>query len=82
MTTPKKSKKLTLTDPQKILSLRVRLGMNQAQFWGRIGVTQSGGSRYESGRKIPAPTALLLNLTYDKEPAALELLARLRPKLD
>ena len=30
--------------------IRHRLGLNQQEFWGRIGVTQSGGSRYESGR--------------------------------
>ena len=27
--------------------IRRRLGMNQEQFWTQIGVTQSGGSRYE-----------------------------------
>ena len=30
--------------------IRVKAGLNQSQFWSRIGVTQSGGSRYESGR--------------------------------
>lgn len=33
---------------------------NQSVFWKRFGVTQSGGSRYESGRPIPMPTALLI----------------------
>ena len=33
---------------------------NQSTFWSRLGVTQSGGSRYESGRNVPTPTALLL----------------------
>lgn len=33
---------------------------NQSEFWKRFGVTQSGGSRYESGRPIPKPTALLI----------------------
>jgi hypothetical protein len=29
--------------------IRQRLGLNQEAFWTRIGVTQSGGSRYEAG---------------------------------
>ena len=35
--------------------IRRRLGLNQEQFWTQIGVTQSGGSRYESGREMPKP---------------------------
>ena len=35
--------------------IRRRLGLNQEQFWTQIGVTQSGGSRYESGREMPRP---------------------------
>ena len=33
---------------------------NQTDFWGRFGVTQSAGSRYESGREVPAPLAMLV----------------------
>lgn len=33
---------------------------SQSLFWRRFGVTQSGGSRYESGNPIPKPTALLI----------------------
>ena len=36
--------------------------MNQQEFWGRIGVTQSGGSRYESGRNMPKPVQELLRV--------------------
>ena len=32
--------------------IRRRLGLNQQEFWTKIGVTQSGGSRYESGREM------------------------------
>ena len=39
---------------------RKKEGMNQKDFWKRYGVTQSGGSRYESGRNIPKPLAILL----------------------
>jgi hypothetical protein len=38
--------------------------MNQSQFWSKIGVTQSGGSRYESGRNIPRPVQALLRLVH------------------
>lgn len=38
--------------------------MNQNQFWSAIGVTQSGGSRYESGRTIPRPVRELLRLVH------------------
>ena len=48
-------------DPREI---RRRLGMNQQQFWSKIGVTQSGGSRYESGRDMPKPVRQLLRLVH------------------
>jgi transcriptional regulator with XRE-family HTH domain len=44
--------------------IRRRLGMNQQEFWGRIGVTQSGGSRYESGRNMPKPVQALLRVVH------------------
>jgi hypothetical protein len=47
--------------------LRERLGLNQAEFWGRIEVTQSGGSRYENGRPMPRPVRKLLGIVYLKE---------------
>ena len=44
--------------------LRRKLGMNQSQFWSKLGVTQSGGSRYESGRNMPRPVRELLRLVH------------------
>lgn len=44
--------------------IRQRLGLNQQEFWTRIGVTQSGGSRYESGRSMPKPVRELLRLVH------------------
>ncbi len=44
--------------------IRHRLGLNQQDFWTRIGVTQSGGSRYESGRSMPKPVLALLRLVH------------------
>ena len=47
-----------------VREIRRMLGMNQSQFWSKIGVTQSGGSRYESGRAIPRPVQALLRLVH------------------
>lgn len=59
--------------------LRRKKDMNQSIFWSRVGITQSGGSRYESGRNVPQPTKLLLTLAYTEKPAdALALLAQIR----
>ena len=44
--------------------IRRKLGLNQEQFWTKIGVTQSGGSRYESGRDMPKPVRELLRLVH------------------
>jgi transcriptional regulator with XRE-family HTH domain len=46
--------------PEKLADTRRASGLNQFDFWSRFGVTQSGGSRYESGRNIPLPTAMLV----------------------
>lgn len=54
-------KNLTGSD---IRELRKKLGLNQSQFWSKLGVTQSGGSRYESGRNIPRPVQALLRLVH------------------
>lgn len=52
-----RKKKLDFSD---IADVRKKQNMNQTEFWARFGVTQSGGSRYESGRAIPKPLAILL----------------------
>lgn len=44
--------------------IRRKLGLNQQQFWSKVGVTQSGGSRYESGRNMPKPVRELLRLVH------------------
>ena len=50
-----------ISNPRQI---RQRLGLNQQEFWGKIGVTQSGGSRYESGRRMPKPVRELLRVVH------------------
>ncbi len=64
-----------------VRELRLSLGMNQSAFWSRFGVTQSGGSRYESGREMPTPLKLLLQSWLDKmiDDATL---AKLKGKVD
>ena len=47
-----------------IREIRKKLGLNQNEFWSKIGVTQSGGSRYESGRNMPKPVRELLRLVH------------------
>jgi transcriptional regulator with XRE-family HTH domain len=44
--------------------IRRKLGLNQSEFWGKIGVTHRGGSRYESGRNMPRPVRELLRLVH------------------
>lgn len=53
----------TLEDTD-VREIRHKLGMNQSEFWSQLGVTQSGGSRYESGRSIPKPVQALLRLVH------------------
>lgn len=50
---------IPLTD---LRQLRISKRESQEKFWGRFGVTQSSGSRFETGLSIPAPVAILLKL--------------------
>ena len=58
--------------------LRRKMDISQSEFWNRLGITQSGGSRYESGRNVPKPTQTVIHLAYGTTKAALEKLAALR----
>ena len=55
---------MKLSDKVDVRDIRRKLGMNQQQFWSKLGVTQSGGSRYESGRSMPRPVQQLLRLVH------------------
>ena len=50
-----------ISNPREI---RRKLGLNQHDFWSKVGVTQSGGSRYESGRNMPRPVRELVRLGH------------------
>ena len=43
-------------------AFRVRKRESQEKFWSRFGVTQSSGSRFETGMLIPTPVAILVKL--------------------
>ncbi|MFZ4536015.1 helix-turn-helix domain-containing protein [Propionivibrio sp.] len=70
--------KLFLTDGAAARAHRHKLGLNQTAFWKKLGLTQSGSSRYESGRNIPMPVQLLLHIAYAPEKRVLELVEFLR----
>jgi hypothetical protein len=44
---------------------RISKRESQATFWARFGVTQSSGSRFETGLGVPPPVALLVKLYYN-----------------
>ena len=59
------TKKWTLAEIlANLKAFRQSLGMNQGKFWGDVFVTQSGGSRDETGRRGPTPIPELLRLRY------------------
>ena len=45
-------------------ALRRSLDLNQSDFWHPLGISPSGGSRYERGQKMPPPTMMLFDLVY------------------
>lgn len=62
-------------DPREI---RRKLGVTQVEFWSRIGMTQSAGSRYESGRAMPRTVQALLRLVQVER---IELLGEIKNRL-
>lgn len=75
--------KLWFSTPADIVARRKEMGLTQAEFWARVGVTQSGGCRYEiSGRDIPKPVTLLLEVAYGTETQARAMVAYIRRGLE
>lgn len=70
--------KLIFSDPAEIRTFRKKHYMNQQEFWSRIGITQSGGSRFERDRRIPTNVRLLLHLAYAPDDRADRLTSVLR----
>lgn len=48
-------------------ALREKSGKSQKEFWQSVGITQSGGCRYEGGAVIPKPIRQLLFIFYVAE---------------
>ncbi len=44
--------------------IRKKSGLTQTEFWAAIGVTQSGGSRYESRRNMPKQVRELFRIVH------------------
>ena len=61
------------------LAMRKKLNVNQSEFWSRVGLGQSAGSRYESGRNIPRPVQMLLRIAYGTKAQAAKQVEALRP---
>ena len=54
---------LVATTPHaELKKFRISKRESQEKFWGRFGVTQSSGSRFETGLGIPPPVAILVKL--------------------
>jgi hypothetical protein len=53
-------------DRHLIIAFRKSKKESQRRFWSRFGVTQSRGSRFESGAEIPVPVSILLGLYLAK----------------
>ncbi len=48
--------------PHELRRLRIAKRESQEKFWSRFGVTQSSGSRFETGLAVSPPVAILLRL--------------------
>lgn len=62
----------------EVRELRRKLDLNQRDFWTPLQTTQSGGSRYESGREIPDPVQVLLNIAFGTDAKATAIFDELR----
>ena len=67
----------TITGPEA-KAKRIKLNLNQSEFWTPLGITQSGASRYESGRSIPRPVQVLYVIAYGTEKQAEAAIKKLR----
>ena len=56
---------MSKNQPHDYRALRKGKSLNQQAFWSQVFVTQSGGSRYESGRDVPGPVAELVRLHHE-----------------
>ena len=74
-----KAPKFAPVTGEAALAMRKKLNVNQSEFWSRVGIGQSAGSRYESGRNIPRPVQMLLRIAYGAKAQAAKQVEALRP---
>ena len=81
---PPRQKKANLS-PKTLLELRRKSGLSQRSFWKQFGATQSAGSRYENGGKLPRSLEALLMIKdtkkFDFQEISTEKIKTLRQKL-
>lgn len=70
--------KLKTYSADEVIAMRKKSGITQTEFWSPIGVTQSGGSRFESGRKIPNPVQRLLAIAYGTDKQSADVVTAIR----
>ena len=58
-------KKERCMTPDELREYRKNRRESQFRFWSRFGVTQTRGSRFEMGKKIPPPIIILLKLYFE-----------------
>ena len=63
---------------KQIKKFRKSQGVNQQAFWKDLGVTQSGGSRFETGRALPRTVNILLNIRLQEPKISREIVTALR----
>ena len=70
--------KIKIYTGAEVRELRRKLSLNQSEFWTPFQATQSAGSRYESGREIPGPIQVLLNIAFGTDAKAAAIFDGLR----
>ena len=74
-----KAPKFAPVTGEAALAMRQKADLNQSRFWSVVGIGQSAGSRYESGRNIPRPVQMLLRIAYGTKAQAAKQMEALRP---
>lgn len=70
--------KFKIYSGEEVRELRRTLNLNQSEFWAPFQTMQSGGSRYESGRDIPEPVQVLLNIAFGTDAKSAAIFNELR----
>ena len=66
---------------KEMRAIRRRKGLTQAEFWQRVGITQSGGCRYErESRRISKPVQLCLLIAFGTIKEARAAVLHMKPR--